>query len=130
MKIDTKDNIQRVIVKLSDGNPGALSVLIQIIKNGNIIDPDSLNTDEMNLFLIDELEIYGPNLWILYKDVCQQNLLSLFSLFRAYELKIITKVKIHDFITNQSLDDFNIDNLLEQVRQTIPNFGKDYENEQ
>lgn len=51
------------IISMADGNPGAISVLGAL-----------LGADAVSILILDELEIYGSDIWILYKDECEENL--------------------------------------------------------
>lgn len=55
------------IVKMCDGNPGALNVMINLLKNYDA-------AGVVDLFILDEDEIYGSNIWILYKDICGEDI--------------------------------------------------------
>lgn len=62
------DSIEDIVVKMAEGNPGAATVLIKLLTQ-----PDK----RIGLFLVlwlDEFEIYGPSIWILYKDWCFENI--------------------------------------------------------
>lgn len=64
-KYDPSDNIKDNIVSMSDGNPGAITVLTQIVNT----DPDP-----RELFkTLDEMNIYGPRVWLGYKDYCSED---------------------------------------------------------
>lgn len=56
-----------VVKKLSQGNPGALSVLCQAINE----DPD---LGFLHLMKLDDMGVYGPLIWLLYKDTFGCNL--------------------------------------------------------
>ncbi|MCD6323260.1 MAG: hypothetical protein J7L77_09575 [Clostridiales bacterium] len=56
-----------VVTALSDGNPGAISVLIQIINKGM---EDFLSL----LLLFDTHNIYGSSIWIAYKDYAKEDI--------------------------------------------------------
>jgi hypothetical protein len=63
---DPADSIEDNIVSLSDGNPGAVTVLTQIVQN----DPDPreiFNT-------LDDMNIYGSRIWLGYKDYCGEDI--------------------------------------------------------
>jgi len=66
-KIQLEDSLQDVIVKMAEGNVGALSVLITM-----------LNTNAMDCFLwmlhLDDMDIRGSQIWIGYKYFCNSNL--------------------------------------------------------
>lgn len=56
------------IVAMADGNPGAVQVLAKLL--------------ELDLFLVlhlDDMGIYGPDIWRAYKDVCGQSMETLVS---------------------------------------------------
>ena len=56
------DTLHDAIIKLAEGNPGALSVLSQLIKKAN---------DPINLLLkLDGFQIRGWRIWVGYKDYC------------------------------------------------------------
>lgn len=50
---------QEQMITISQGNPGALSVLIQLYQ---------LGANEIIGWIHGKEELWGPNLWILYKD--------------------------------------------------------------
>ena len=50
--------LQAAVIDLASGNPGALSVLMELINT---------NRSDLILYLYEE-EIRGPDLWIWYKD--------------------------------------------------------------
>ena len=54
------DSTLEIMKKLSQGNPGALRVLWKIAQ----LDPLSI----VHLFKMDDMGIYGPMIWLLYKD--------------------------------------------------------------
>ena len=57
-----------VAMKMSDGNPGALSVIVKFQK-------EDLPEEGIGyVMILDTLGIYGPDIWCLYKDVCDQNI--------------------------------------------------------
>lgn len=48
---------------MADGNPGAITVLVSLLT----VSPSSI-------LYLDELEMYGPDIWVLYKDECDEDL--------------------------------------------------------
>lgn len=66
-KISGSDNLQSIMVKMSEGNPDALSVLTQMHqKKGPMAFMDMLSLDDMN--------IRGPQIWLGYKDHCGEKI--------------------------------------------------------
>ena len=73
-KLDLKDSMQEMLFKMSEGNPGALTVLLVILEKGEQIDPDGAMRGIGPILSLDSLGCYGSKIWMLYKDVCGQNL--------------------------------------------------------
>lgn len=66
-KISQDDGLQDVITKLSEGNPGAITSLTEVMNEREPL-------EFFNFALkLDVLRIYGPDIWIGYKDYCDQN---------------------------------------------------------
>ncbi|MDJ0952458.1 MAG: hypothetical protein QNJ81_02140 [Acidimicrobiia bacterium] len=66
-KIDLKDNLKDVIVKMAEGNPGGLTVMMKIME----VDPmDGL----FRLLDLDDMNIRGSQIWVGYKDHCGQDI--------------------------------------------------------
>lgn len=55
------------IVKMAEGNPGATHVMAQLLK------PD-LVEGFMDICRLDDLELYGSDIWLAYKDVCRMDI--------------------------------------------------------
>jgi hypothetical protein len=76
------------LVELASGNPGAITVIKLLLIRG-IDGCKCINT-------LQTLNIKGPMIWMLYKDVCRQNLDKVISILSAYTNGKLTKeVLIH-----------------------------------
>ena len=69
-RLDLKDTAQDVVAKLSEGNPGAMSVCMEIITQGKTIDPDDFMGGMSALLSLDSHGIYGTYIYLLHNDVC------------------------------------------------------------
>lgn len=66
-RIESFNTLSEIACLLSEGNPGALSVLMQVYKKqGEGYFLFMLNLDDMN--------IRGPQIWIGYKDFAKENI--------------------------------------------------------
>ena len=65
-KINLQDDMMSALTKMSEGNPGAISVMMQMFKK----DPMAL----IILCHLDDMKIYGSNIWICYKDQCNEDI--------------------------------------------------------
>jgi hypothetical protein len=47
--------------------------------------------------LLDSLGIYGPNVWVIFKDVCEQNHARMLAVLRATQLDMLSSEALLDF---------------------------------
>ena len=115
------DTVQSALMKLSGGNPGALRVMLQVLEQAERIDPDSLGGAAMVLLHLDELGIHGPKIWMLYGDVCKENLSHMMGALRAVQLGIISRETLDKAIESygQGLD---LPAALAAVKAQLPRF--------
>jgi len=125
-KIVGTDSLSDIAYKMSEGNPGAINVLVDIIIHGSTVDPDNILGGIGIILSLDSHGIYGPDIWILYKDVCGENLANLIALLRGVQLGIIPEITLDEHIHNdiyrgKSYEKF--DSLFSDIRAFIPNFA-------
>lgn len=123
------DSLMDCVVKISDGNPGAVTVLAKLYKECPTIDPDAAMGGFIHILALDDMEIYGSNIWILYKDVCEENIVNFITLLRAKQLGIITKDKLVELSKDnpQTYPKQHYDYLHEMYTKVcleLPNFNK------
>jgi hypothetical protein len=117
--------IQDVARVMSDGNIGALSVLARLLKEGDAIDlAAAMGGGFATILALDSLGVYGPGIWILYKDVCEQNLEKFMGLLRAWQLGLVEEKKLLDLVKTgysprQEAITFNVVELLTQVKTQL-----------
>ena len=124
------DDARSGIVKLAEGNPGALRVLCELFKASPTVDLES--TGFAPLVWLDTWEVYGPHIWLLYKDICGEDIVRVLIVIRAAQLDIIpssdltTAIQLADAPGDQAHHGFlsDFDGLLEQVREHVPEFAK------
>jgi len=69
-RIGAKDTFKDALIKMSDGNPGALTVMMDMFK--------AEGADAIVLLChLDDMDIAGQYIWIAYKDVYKQNITKL-----------------------------------------------------
>lgn len=99
-RIDLTDTLQSSLIKMAEGNPGALTVLMQTIKRGVEIDPDSAMADISGILALDSEGIYGSRIWQFHKDVCGCSIELLLGLLRCVQLGILSSDALHHAIDN------------------------------
>lgn len=95
-KLELKDNLNDIIIKLSEGNPGAITVLFEIMKC-----KDNDPIEYLGIFLtIDTMELYGSHLYMLWNDCCDRNIKQTLDVIEAYRKRKITNNDINERIKN------------------------------
>jgi len=128
-RIKLTDSTQSAIVKLCEGNPGALSVCLEVLTRGAQIDPQAMMGGLAGLLALDTLGIYGSKIWMLYKDVCGQDLVKTLAVLRSWQLGHTSKQRVDHAISNYG-DGLDLDAILLAVQETLPEFGQELEEEE
>ncbi len=79
-KIRIFDDPTSIIIKLSEGNPGAINVCSLLIKEGGAIYPYEDGFEYIKN--LDNIGIYGTDIYVLWNDICQCDLAKMISLLR------------------------------------------------
>jgi hypothetical protein len=122
-RIVLDDTVTKVMVKMCEGNPGALTVCAGLLKEGERIDPQAAFGGSWAVMMLDSLEIYGSRIWVLYKDLCGEDLVRLCAILRAWQLGHLSSEKIDHAI--QFGSGVDVDAELVYVRGVLPEFVKE-----
>lgn len=116
-----------MIIKSSEGNPGAATALTSILKVVSDVDPDSAFGMFGPLFDFDAMGITGSNIWILFSDVCDKDPVKVITLFRGAQLGFLPENTIIEASRRQdrsgkALIDF--EEVLKKVQKRLPAFAQ------
>lgn len=111
-----------LMLSFSEGNPGAASVLVQLYKHAREIDPDSVLGEMGPLFALDNLDCYGPRIWMFYKDVCGQDIHKMMGLMRACQMGFTADRDINVAIDGDR-SRLDIPALLAKLKEALPAFA-------
>lgn len=115
-RIGLTDSVADVIAKMADGNPGACTAMIEMIKHGKEIDPLCFMGGLGAVMLLDTFGIYGTDIYILYSDQCKRDVRELLMLLRAGQFGFVREDKIKAVAADQmdevrfskeEMDEFN-----------------------
>jgi hypothetical protein len=120
-RIDLMDNGMTIVMKLSEGNPGAVTVLVEMMTNGAEIDPRSAFGPLSGALNLDSYGIYGSRIWMLYKDVCKQNLNATLGMLRSTQMGIIPQHILDHAIDNYG-EGLDVQATLEKLKVELPEF--------
>lgn len=118
LKLDM--TLNEAVFEMSEGNPGAINVLMDSISKNQLIDPDNFGGPWGLMFNLDTLEIYGSRIWILYKDLCGESLPKTTAVARACQLGIIRSSQVDDAIDKKG--PLPVDEIVGKVKDELPNF--------
>lgn len=125
-KIHLMDSRENVIRKMSQGNPRAMRAIIEIIIKTPSIDPENILDYMGPILLLDTLEIYGPDIYILWNGQCDGDTRELLMLLRANQLGFINGDRLKKISADQTkkikLSEEEMDSLNEKVCEKLRNF--------
>ena len=127
-RINVQDSPLEMMVKLSEGNPGAARVLVELIEQSASIDPQSAFGGLGMILSMDTHKIYGGRIWMFYKDVCHESIIHMNSICRAVQLGLMRKSVMNHAIDNYG-EGINLDETLKIVQERLPEFAKDMKTE-
>lgn len=82
-KVTLKDTVQEVIVKMAEGNPGAVRVLCELAKAEFGI---------MDVLSLDDMNIRGCQIWVGYKDHCGEDLSKFRQAIKKRDQEMVTTI--------------------------------------
>src|SRR5271157_5441994 len=88
-RITLEDSFESILNKIGEGNSGAIGVLCKSFTLSSAIDPDSALKGFSLAVGCDSNGIYGENVWILFKDICQESLVGMLAVMRACQMGFI-----------------------------------------
>ena len=75
LKLTEEDSMKDVAMKMSEGNPGALQVVMKLLSNPG---------DLMYILACDKIGLYGSRLYMLWNDCCDRDIEAFKSVLRGW----------------------------------------------
>lgn len=123
-KITLNDSIQDMMIKMSDGNPGAVGALMSLLTDSTT-DPDSALGGIGKIMSLDEYGIYGTDVYVFFNDICERDVKKMIGVMRAVQLGLLERETLKDACSRQDRSGCEIvpvSELLDKVRKELPNF--------
>ncbi|MFA5071158.1 MAG: hypothetical protein WC511_02195 [Candidatus Pacearchaeota archaeon] len=95
-----KDNLITLLSKMAEGNPGAITVLMLLFRDEPRIDPMCAFIGLGAILHLDSMELYGSNIWILYKDICGESIEKVIGVLRLVQCGKFSEEKLKDFVVS------------------------------
>jgi len=121
-RLKLTDSTLGAVAKVAEANPGAITVACEVLCRAEAIDPDDAFGGMGVILTLDGLGIYGPRIWMFYKDVCKQNLVSMLGILRAHQLGYLSEESLNQAIDNYG-DGVDVEVLVAKVKEYLPRFG-------
>jgi hypothetical protein len=121
-RISLNDSGMDVLVKMAGGNPGALTVMMGLLKEAEKIDPMNIMGGMGVILSLDTLHIYEERIWMLYKDVCGEDLVKMCAVLRGWQLGMLDESSLNRAIDNNG-EGVDINKLHKKVVERIDKFS-------
>ena len=124
-RITLCDNAKSAVIKMCEGNPGAITALMEILKCAKQVDPDDFMGGLGKILALDTLEIYGTNIYVLWNDICDRNTSKMIAVLRANQLGFISDQILKDACHRQDRSGRGIipvEELYVKVVERFPRF--------
>lgn len=85
-RIELRDTVTDIIHKMSEGNPGALTVIMKMLEKG----PEGV----FELLSLDDMNIRGTQIWVGFKDYCKCDLDNFVKSIKERDEGMVTRINI------------------------------------
>ena len=100
-RIELEDTFINAMMKMSEGNPGAATALMELVTETPKIDPQSAFGELSVLLSFDTHGIYGTEIYIIWNDKCDRDARKVNVLLRAVQLGILPESKLVEMAKDQ-----------------------------
>jgi len=127
-RIELNDSQMDVFVKMAEGNPGAITAMVEIMKESSEIDPQACMGGLGKILCLDTYGIYGSDIYVLWSDKCGKNVRRMLMLIRAAQMGFFSARKLtsmaHDQMGEINLSEDEFVELDKQVCERLDRFAK------
>lgn len=123
-RIKYTDTTRDIVIKMSDGNPGAMTALMEMLESSNI-DPDGAMGGLVPILSLDTHGIYGTDIYVLHSDICGREMPKTLAVLRACQLGFFSGTVLRDACSRQDYsgrDMVPVEELYKKVKESLPNF--------
>lgn len=126
-RIKLKDTLPSAVAKMSDGNPGAMTTMMEMMTKAQVIDPQNAMGGMHYILLLDTFGIYGTDIYVLWSDICDKSMVKTLAVLTAAQRGKFDQALLKEACSRQDYsgrDIVPVDDLLEEVMKLIPTFNK------
>ena len=100
-RITLSDTAMDVLMKMADGNPGAIAAMMEVLEKHDSIDPQAAMGGIGAIMLLDTWEIYGTDIYVLFNDKCERDVRKLLMIMRATQLGMFPHCRLQEMAADQ-----------------------------
>lgn len=127
--IEITDTFRSAVAKMSEGNPGAISALVDIGQGIGKIDPGNMLGALGPILQLDSLGIRGSAIYVLYSDKCGRDARKTILLLRAVQLGLLPRGRLKELSEDQhravNLSEDEWSEIESGVLSRLPDFSKE-----
>ena len=127
-RLDLSDTGMDVIIKMADGNPGAITAMMAIMEKHDEIDPQTIMGGMGAIMILNTWGIYGTEIYILWNDKCNRDVRQMLMLMRATQMGMFSHTKLKEMAADQmrevNLSDEEMAELDEKVCEQLEDFAR------
>ena len=125
-RIQLQDSTMNVVTKMSEGNPGAINVIMLLLTRAGTIDKNDAMGGIGKVLLLDTFGIYGTDIYVFYSDICGSDLVKMVAVLRATQMGLFSSSILKDACHRQDYsgrDMVPVEELYNKVKEQLPLFG-------
>ena len=119
-RIEITDTIFTAISKLSEGNPGSITAMAEMMKVVPETDPQNALGVFGFLLSLDSFGIYGSDIWVLFKDICGTNPRHALACLRCVQMGLLPEAELKRAIRGEKKLD--LEDLILKLSKGLPSF--------
>jgi hypothetical protein len=100
---------------------------MDLMKHSEEIDPLSYLKVMGPVMLLDSLGIYGPNVWVIFKDVCEQNHARMLAVLRATQLGMLSSEALLEVSNRQYRNEGKVKTDVAELYFKVKDFLEDFD---
>ena len=100
-RIELTDSFMISLVKMAEGNPGAITAMMDIIAKHDEIDPQAFMGGMGAVMMLDTWEIYGSDIYVLWNDKCGQDVRKMLMIMRSCQMGNFSHEKLKEMAADQ-----------------------------
>jgi len=127
-RIKMGDTLTQTIMRMSEGNPGAVQAMAVMMQNSVKIDPESALKEFSGIVSLDSFGIYGTAIYVLWSDICGKDMPKMLAVLRSVQLGFFTREVLRDACSRQDYSGREmvpVEELYEKVYNYLDRFNRE-----